>query len=52
MEPNGIDDLVYDDCRLIKGFIPWALYIPRREIMFKMMRACVGVKEKAQLWYI
>jgi hypothetical protein len=52
VEPELITDMVYHQDRLIPGFIPWAIYIPRREIMFKMMRACIGIKDKHQLWYI
>lgn len=48
--PKSISDLVYKKSRLIKGYIPYAIYIPRAEIMFKIMRACINVEKKEDLW--
>lgn len=30
---------------------PSTLYFPRKEIMLKMMRACIGVKSPQELWF-
>ena len=47
VEPAKIDDLVYHKSRLKPGFIPWVVYIPRKDIMFKIMRGCIGVTDKS-----
>lgn len=43
-------DRVYPETRMIDGFSPTVIYIPSREIMFKMMRACIGVTDPKDLW--
>ena len=43
LPPKDRDDIVYDKCRFFKNKAPYVLYIPRKEMMFKMMRACVNV---------
>ena len=48
--PDKIDDMVYGPTRYIKGFSPYCIYIPTKEIMVKIMRACVGVKDPKELW--
>jgi hypothetical protein len=49
--PNSIDDWVYPESRLVKGLSPYAIYIPNKEIMLKMMRACIQVKSPEDLWF-
>lgn len=49
-KPTSINDLVYDKNRLFPRKLPKQVYIPRKELMLKMMRACVGVKEEEQVW--
>ena len=31
----------YPDFRYFEGLSPYCMYIPNKEIMFKMMRACI-----------
>ena len=40
-----IDHLVYPEQRYKEGESPKPIYIPKKEIMLKMMRACVNVKK-------
>ena len=42
--PTTPEKLIYAQCRYQKSFSPYCLYIPRQEIMFKIMRACVSCK--------
>lgn len=37
-------DLIYDAGRYQDEFSPLCIYIPRKELMLKMMRACIDVK--------
>ena len=48
--PEKVEDFVYPASRYIEGKRPWCLYIPNKEIMFKMMRACIKVKDPKDLW--
>ena len=48
--PNDVGDLIYGKSRFLKHMSPWQVYIPRKEIMFKIMRACIEVKEPNELW--
>lgn len=48
--PADKDDYAYAESRLIKGFIPTVVYVPTKEMMFKMMRACIGVTKVQDLW--
>lgn len=50
--PDHPMHLVYDQCRYIQGLSPYCIYIPRREIMFKLMRACILVKQEEDLWLV
>jgi len=43
--PEKVEDYVYPDSRYIMGKSPYCIYIPNKEIMFKMMRACIKVKD-------
>ena len=49
--PTKPEDTVYGESRFIEGFGPYCLYIPRKEIMLKLMRACVNCKEPSDLWF-
>jgi hypothetical protein len=49
-QPVDGDDLVYDPVRFSEGTAPYVVYIPRAEMLFKMMRACIGVTEASDLW--
>ena len=41
--PTVPDDLVYEECRYVEKYSPYCIYIPKKDLMFKMMRACIGV---------
>ena len=43
-------DLAYEKSRYLPDQHLSMIYIPRAEMMFKMMRACIGVKEISELW--
>ena len=49
-KPTDLHYQVYKKSRYTHDVPPQTIYIPRREIMFKMMTACVGVKEIDDLW--
>lgn len=49
-QPKNKDDLVYDENRLNPGEIPFCVFLPRPEMMFKMMRACVELGPDEALW--
>jgi hypothetical protein len=48
--PTAVDDWVYSESRYIDGFSPYVIYVPKKEIMLKMMRACIEVKKEEDLW--
>ena len=48
--PSGVDDKVYPDSRYFDGNSPYCIYIPCKEIMLKLMRACISVSEPRFLW--
>ena len=43
--------LVYREERYIKGNSPNSLYIPSKLVLFKIMRACIGILDKNKLWF-
>ena len=49
--PKDCDDMVYTDCRFCKGDSPKCIYFPSRYVMFKLMRACIDVYAKQDLWF-
>ena len=49
-QPVTYQDIVYNLKRFHGGKISHVIYIPRAELMFKMMRACLNVTEIDQLW--
>ena len=49
-QPVEAHDQVYNPVRFHGGKIPYLVYIPRAELMFKIMRACLGVTQIDQLW--
>ena len=42
--PTKPDDLVYEECRYVEKYSPYCIYIPKKDLMFKLMRSCVNVK--------
>ena len=49
--PKNVCDLVYSKSRYNADQSPNCIYFPSRYLMFKMMRACVDVNKKEDLWY-
>jgi len=48
--PSTIYDRVYPDTRYTPGNSPYCIYIPCKEVMLKLMRACIKVKHAEHLW--
>ena len=44
-------DLVYARSRLEQDFSPLVVYLPTKQLMFKMMRACSGCFSDKDLWF-
>ena len=49
-EETIICDLAYPVPRYHDDRSPMCLYIPSPSVLFKMMRACIGVEEVEELW--
>jgi hypothetical protein len=43
-------NLVYHTARYLNDSSPMCVYIPSKEILFKMMKACIGVDKPQDLW--
>lgn len=48
--PSAANDLVYHESRYREEFSPYVVYIPTDDIMFKLMRACLGCSKIEDLW--
>ena len=48
--PCRVGDRVYPDSRYSDGNSPYCIYIPCKEVMLKLMRACIKVKTPEDLW--
>ena len=46
-----IKDLVYPDCRFNVDYSPRTIFMPTKQVMFKMIRACLGCDGPQDLWY-
>ena len=44
------EDLVYENCRYVQRYSPYVIYVPKKEVMLKIMRACIGCKQPKDLW--
>lgn len=49
--PESAYDFVYPEIRLDEDRSPATIFIPTKELMFKLMRASIGVKAKEELWF-
>ena len=49
--PQAVDDLAYPKDAYKKGQSPHVLYFPSKRLMFKIMRACIGVTSSKDLWF-
>lgn len=45
-----LTNLVYQSKRYAEDYSPMCVYIPSSEILFKMMRACIGTYAIEDLW--
>ena len=50
--PTSYEDEVYMRCTSSATDSPHLLYFPSRPMMFKIMRACIGIHEVEELWYM
>ena len=48
--PTDVMDLVYEESRYNEKYSPNFIYIPKKEVMLKIMRACVGVRKYNDFW--
>lgn len=48
---EDVNSLVYHRQRFTVDHSPVQIFIPRKELMLKMIRACVGVKMESKLWF-
>lgn len=49
--PQHIDDLVYANSRYKINERPVFVYFPSAEVLFKIMRACIGIEKEEDLWF-
>lgn len=47
----GDVNLVYEKKRYIDVQSPLCVYLPSQELLFKMMRSCIGCQKKEDLWF-
>jgi len=47
---DAVNEDVYPGFRYLQDTSPYCLYIPNKEVMFKMMRACIKVLNPEDLW--
>lgn len=45
------DKLIYSESRYEPHRFPYCIYIPNKETMLKLMRACINVDYKKDLWF-
>ena len=49
--PLYTEDLIYEHGRYHEEYQPLMIYIPRKDVMMKLMRACIGIKNERELWF-
>ena len=49
--PHKTESLAYMDERYAEMVIPKMIFVPRVDMMFKMMRACIKVKDPSEFWF-
>ena len=49
--PTTYYSKVYSNSRYKYRRSPMTIYFPSRKMMFKMMRACLGIQDSDKLWY-
>ena len=50
IDEQRLVNLVYQAQRYIEDCSPMCVYIPSNEVLFKMMRACIGCEHVEDLW--
>ena len=50
--PSQTMDLVYLKSRYYEKSSPLCIYIPKKEVMLKIMRASIGAKKPSDFWLI
>ena len=50
--PTDITQEVYDVKQYLSADGPKCIYIPSAQLMFQMMRGCLGVKRAEDLWVV
>jgi hypothetical protein len=48
---NIFEEMFYHESRMTEHKAPYMVYIPRREMMFKMMRLAIGIVNGYDLWF-
>jgi hypothetical protein len=46
----SLDELVYDRSRFGENS-PLCIFIPSKEVMVKIMKACIGLENPEDLWF-
>jgi len=46
------EELVYHDSWFEPDYIPRIVFIPNKNIMFSIMRHCIGVQKAEDLWFV
>ena len=49
--PTTDEDLVYREERFVYKNSPHTLYFPSKKVLFKIMRACIGITDPKDLWF-
>jgi hypothetical protein len=50
--PKSKDHLVYHKSLYEDGNNPCCLYFPSKLLLFKIMKACIGIENKEDLWFV
>ena len=51
-KPERVDDFVYPKSRMMDEYCsPRVIYLPSKDVMLKLMRACIGVRFEDELWF-
>ena len=50
MTKGGLIDLIYDKSKYKIDKAPNFIYMPKKIMVFNMMKACIGVTEIKDLW--
>lgn len=48
--PETVDQFIYADSRLSASCSPICIFIPDKQVLWKMMRSCIYVTDPKDLW--